>query len=200
MNLTAVEFRRGWPVLLAAALGTACGATPIRFNSIGPFTKPLSEEFGWGRGDIQLALFGFTMAVVLTVPFVGGLADRIGVRKVAIGTLTLFGLCFAALALTLMGAGLTAAFMRSFATCSSSNRASGVRGPRLRLSCAAGTARRVAPTAQVAPASGPRGSSDSGLVRENVRGMNAAPGAPKDGFTAFSRATPGTCWRHGPAS
>lgn len=161
MNLTAVEFRRGWPVLLAAALGTACGASPIPFNSIGPFTTPLAEEFGWGRGDIQLALFGFTMAVVLTVPFVGGLADRIGVRKVAIGTLALFGLCFAALALTpaslvgfyllwillgalgggstpvtwtravnawfvynrglalaltLMGTGLTAAFLPSFAT------------------------------------------------------------------------------------
>jgi len=53
MNLTAVEFRRGWPVLLAAALGTACGAAPIPFNSIGPFTKPLADEFGWGRGDIS---------------------------------------------------------------------------------------------------------------------------------------------------
>lgn len=100
MNLTAVEFRRGWPVLVAAALGTAFGASPIPFNSIGPFTKPLADEFGWGRGDIQLALFWFTAAVVLVVPFVGGLADRIGVRKVAIGALTLFGITFAALAFT----------------------------------------------------------------------------------------------------
>jgi len=100
VNLTAVEFRRGWPVLVAAALGTAFGASPIPFNSIGPFTRPLAEEFGWGRGDIQLALFWFTAAVVITVPFVGGLADRIGVRKVAIATLALFGLAFAALALT----------------------------------------------------------------------------------------------------
>lgn len=161
MNLTAVEFRRGWPVLVAAALGTAFGASPIPFNSAGPFTKPLAEEFGWGRGDIQLALFWFTAAVVLTVPFIGGLADRIGVRKVAIGTLALFGITFAALAftpaslfafyllwvlmgalgggstpvtwtravnswfvhnrglalaLTLMGTGVTAAFLPSFAT------------------------------------------------------------------------------------
>jgi MFS family permease len=100
VNLTAVEFRRGWPVLIAAALGTAFGASPIPFNSIGPFTRPLAEEFGWGRGDIQLALFWFTAAVVLTVPFVGGLADRIGVRRVAIATLALFGLAFAALAFT----------------------------------------------------------------------------------------------------
>jgi MFS family permease len=100
MNLISAEFRRGGAVLFAASLGTAFGASPIPFNSIGPFTKPLAEEFGWGRGDIQLALFCFTAAVVLTVPYIGGLADRIGVRKVAIGTLFLFGLCFAALALT----------------------------------------------------------------------------------------------------
>jgi MFS family permease len=95
-----MEFRRGWTVLVAAALGTAFGASPIPFNSIGPFTRPLAEEFGWGRGDIQLALFWFTVAVVLTVPFVGGLADRIGVRRVALVTLALFGVAFAALALT----------------------------------------------------------------------------------------------------
>jgi OFA family oxalate/formate antiporter-like MFS transporter len=100
MNLTTAEFRRGWPVLLAAGLGTACGASPIPFNSMGPFIKPLSAEFGWGRGDIQLALFMFTIAVVLVVPYIGGLADRIGVRKVAIGTLALFGITFAALGLT----------------------------------------------------------------------------------------------------
>ncbi len=100
MSLTAVEFRRGWPVLLAAALGTAFGASPIPFNSAGPFTQPLAAEFGWGRGDIQLALFWYTLAVVLVVPFIGGLADRIGVRKVALGTLALFGVSFAALSLT----------------------------------------------------------------------------------------------------
>jgi MFS family permease len=97
---TAVEFRRGWTVLLAAALGTACGASPIPFNSVGPFTRPLAEEFGWGRGDIQLALFWFTAAVVIAVPYVGGLVDRVGVRKVAIGALALFGVAYAALALT----------------------------------------------------------------------------------------------------
>jgi OFA family oxalate/formate antiporter-like MFS transporter len=100
MNLTSTEFRRGWTVLLAAAVGTACGASPIPFNVIGPFARPLAAEFGWGRGDIMLALFAFTAAVVVTVPFIGSLADRYGVRKVALGTLTAFGLCFAALALT----------------------------------------------------------------------------------------------------
>jgi MFS family permease len=94
------EFRRAWPVLLAAGLGTAFGASPIPFNIIGPFAKPLTAEFGWGRGDLMLALFCFTAAVVIVVPIIGSLADRYGVRKVALLTLAAFGLCFAGLALT----------------------------------------------------------------------------------------------------
>jgi predicted MFS family arabinose efflux permease len=100
MNLTSSEFRRGWTVLFAAAAGIAFGASPIPFNAIGPFTIPLEQEFGWGRGDIMFSLFVFTIAVVLTVPYIGGLADRIGVRKVALGTLAAFGLTFATFGLT----------------------------------------------------------------------------------------------------
>lgn len=100
MKPKSAEFRRGGPVLFAAAIGTACGASPIPFNAIGPFARPLAAEFGWGRGDIMLALFAFTVAVVVTVPFVGSLADRYGTRRVALGTLAAFGVCFAALALT----------------------------------------------------------------------------------------------------
>ena len=98
MKNRSAEFRRAWPVLLAAGLGTAFGASPIPFNVIGPFAKPLTAEFGWGRGDLMLALFCFTAAVVIMVPFIGSLADRYGVRKVALVTLAAFGLCFAGLA------------------------------------------------------------------------------------------------------
>jgi len=100
MNLVSAEFRRGRSVLFAAAMGIAFGASPIPFNAIGPFTIPLEREFGWARGDIMFSLFVFTLAVVITVPWIGGLADRIGVRKVALGTLALFGLSFAAIGLT----------------------------------------------------------------------------------------------------
>jgi OFA family oxalate/formate antiporter-like MFS transporter len=100
MKNRSAEFRRAWPVLLAAGLGTAFGASPIPFNVIGPFAKPLTAEFGWGRGDLMLALFCFTAAVVIMVPFIGSLADRYGVRKVALVTLAAFGLCFAGLAFT----------------------------------------------------------------------------------------------------
>ncbi len=93
------EFRRGWTVLIASSLGVAFGASPIPYNSLGPFTRPITEEFGWGRGEFQLSILWFTVAVVCVVPIVGALADRYGVRRMAILTLTLFGVSFAALAL-----------------------------------------------------------------------------------------------------
>ena len=49
-------------------------------------------------------------------------------------------------------------------------------------------ATRRTPTATAAAATASR---SSGSVREAVRGMDAAPGAPRDGFTASSRTDPG---------
>jgi MFS family permease len=94
------EFKRGWRILVAASLGVAFGASPLPFHAIGPLTVPLSEEFGWGRGDVQFALFLFKVAVVVLVPIIGGFADTLGVRKVAIAALAAFGLLFASLAFT----------------------------------------------------------------------------------------------------
>ncbi len=100
MSTQQSEFRLGWKTLTAATFGTALGASPIPFNAIGPFTKPIAAEFGWGRGDIQQALLWFTLAVVLVVPLIGTLVDRLGVRRVALFSLAGFGLSFAALGLT----------------------------------------------------------------------------------------------------
>lgn len=100
MSRSYAEFRRGWAVLVASSLGVAFGASPIPYNSLGPFTKPVTEELGWGRGEFQFSILWFTLGVVCVVPIVGALADRFGVRRMAILTLTLFGLGFAALSLT----------------------------------------------------------------------------------------------------
>lgn len=100
MTQSKSEFRRGWTVLVASSLGVAFGASPIPYNSLGPFTLPIADEFGWGRGDVQLAVLWFTIAVVCIVPIVGALADRYGVRRIALLTLAAFGVCFAAIGLT----------------------------------------------------------------------------------------------------
>ncbi len=98
-NADASEFRRGWPVLLASLLGVACGASPIPFNSIGFFMGPLNAEFGWSFRDISLGVTIFGITASLLAPVYGAMADRFGVRPVALLSLLAFALSFAAFAL-----------------------------------------------------------------------------------------------------
>lgn len=93
------EFAVGKTVLLACTVGIALGASPVPFNMVGTFTLPITSEFGWGRGDMQLALFCFTLAVVATIPFIGALMDRVGVRQVAIGATAAYAGALALMAL-----------------------------------------------------------------------------------------------------
>ena len=94
------EILRGWKILVAASIGTAFGASQIPLNSLGALIAPLEQEFGWGRGDIQLAFLYFTLAGALTFPFGGFLMDRYGARPVALIATLLFGLSWAAIALS----------------------------------------------------------------------------------------------------
>lgn len=94
------EFKRGWRVLAAAAIGTACGASQIPLNILGAIVPDLEAEFGWGRGQIQLAFLYFTLAGALTFPIGGYLMDRFGARPVALVATFLFGASFAAIALS----------------------------------------------------------------------------------------------------
>ncbi|MFV3076377.1 MFS transporter [Niveispirillum fermenti] len=94
------EFARNWTVLLAALLGTMCGASPLPYNTIGSFLKPLTEEFGWNVGDIQVGILMYGLTGCIMAPIVGGLADRYGTRRVGLLALAGFGLAFAATGLT----------------------------------------------------------------------------------------------------
>ncbi|MFZ5609307.1 MAG: MFS transporter [Pseudomonadota bacterium] len=100
MSRDHVEFRQGWRVLLASLLGVMCGASPIPFNTIGFFMAPLNAEFGWGFGEIGLGVTIFGVLASLLTPLYGSLADRHGVRPVALWSLLAFGLSFALFALT----------------------------------------------------------------------------------------------------
>ena len=76
------EFREGWPVVLASALGIALGMSPLPFYTIGVFAGPFMQEFGWQINQVMSALAVFTMVAMLSAPLVGYLTDRVGVRKV----------------------------------------------------------------------------------------------------------------------
>ena len=93
------EFRLGWKVLIASLLGTAFGASPLPFNTIGFFIDPLQQEFGWSRTEISFGITIYGMLAAFLAPVFGWLADRFGVRLVALASLAIFALVFASFAI-----------------------------------------------------------------------------------------------------
>jgi MFS family permease len=93
------EFSRGWKALAASFVGTAFGASPLPFNTIGFFIEPLQKEFGWSRTEISLGITIYGLLAALLAPVFGRMADRYGVRPVALGSLLAFGLAFGSFAL-----------------------------------------------------------------------------------------------------
>ena len=93
------EFKRGWPVLAAAAVGVGLGLSPLPFYTIGVMIPPLLGEFGpqgWSAGDILNALAIYTFGAFFASPFIGVLAERFGARRVALVSIVTFGLAMMA--------------------------------------------------------------------------------------------------------
>lgn len=90
------EFKTGWPLVLAATVGTAVSGA--HFQVTGAMMKPLTLAYGWTRGEIS---FGLTIATIIMafihVP-VGIMIDRFGPRRILIPGVITFGL-----AVTLFG-------------------------------------------------------------------------------------------------
>lgn len=89
------EFRTGWTTILAAAAGACAGLTGLAFYTFGLFVKPLSEAFGWSRGQITLGMSFITLGTIISAPIAGWLIDRYGVRRVAAPSLLGLGLAYA---------------------------------------------------------------------------------------------------------
>ncbi|MDP6494184.1 MAG: MFS transporter, partial [Dehalococcoidia bacterium] len=87
----------GWYVV-AACLFIALVTVGAR-QAFGVFVIPMSEEFGWDRTTISLALALGVLVNGLTQPFMGYLFDRSGVR-VILASLIVVGLTTVSLAAT----------------------------------------------------------------------------------------------------
>ena len=94
------EFREGWPVVLASLLGIGLGLSPMPFYTIGVFAPHLAKEFGWSIGQIMGGISITSVMVLWAGPVAGIIAGRLGVRRVALASVVLFGLAFMALALS----------------------------------------------------------------------------------------------------
>lgn len=95
MTASANEFRTGWGVVLAGTLATAWGVSVLGATyTLGPLTEPLTQEFGWTRGQIGFALTMLTIGVVSMSFLIGWLVDRYGSLKVLATSQLAFGLSF----------------------------------------------------------------------------------------------------------
>ncbi len=96
------EFRQGWPVLAAAAVGVGLGLSPLPFYTIGVFIPPLLGEFGpmgWAPGDILYALAIYTFGAFAAAPIVGLMVERFGARRIGLISIVTFSLAMMALSL-----------------------------------------------------------------------------------------------------
>jgi MFS transporter, OFA family, oxalate/formate antiporter len=72
----------------------------LSYNTMGSLLNPLSLDFGWNLGEIQLALTGFGTVVAIGTVIIGPFCDRFGSRQISIFGMAGFGLTFAALSLS----------------------------------------------------------------------------------------------------
>src|SRR4051812_23773744 len=106
------EFRRGWPVLTAALVGVGIGITGIANYSFGIVLNPLADAFGWSRTAISAAKTFQVFAIAGIAPFVGVIADRFGVRNLAIWSMVAFAI--ALFGLSQMNANIWTYYLGSF--------------------------------------------------------------------------------------
>ncbi len=108
------EFKRGWTIIVVAAIGMACGLSALPIYSIGTFTKPLTEAYGWSRAEVQGIYSWMTIGNLVAAPVLGWLIDSQGVRKVAI--ISVIGTAVGYVALGLFSGPLWSFYVLAFMT------------------------------------------------------------------------------------
>jgi MFS family permease len=85
----------GWWIVVTAAVGMSTGPGQFAFGALGLFMIPLGEEFGWSRTEVSLALTCFTVALAISIPFIGKLVDQHGSRKILLPSFVVFAFLLA---------------------------------------------------------------------------------------------------------
>ncbi|MEE4451287.1 MFS transporter [Novosphingobium resinovorum] len=79
---TAQEWKRGWPVVVAAMAGFSFFSVLI--SATGLFIAPLEREFGWDRATLSMGPAIATAVTALLSPFYGAAIDRFGSRRLGL--------------------------------------------------------------------------------------------------------------------
>ena len=87
-----------WWIVFGATIAMLVAQGPVVIFTLGLFIGPISDEFGWDRANISLAGGAAGLCSALTVPFIGVLMDRWGVRRILMPTIVAFGASVALIA------------------------------------------------------------------------------------------------------
>jgi predicted MFS family arabinose efflux permease len=89
------EWRKYWPLAIAAAMGNS--STVIHTYSASAFMQPLEEAFGWSRAEISMGMPFAAVVASLMGLLVGTLIDRIGPRPVGLAGIVIVCTAYALL-------------------------------------------------------------------------------------------------------
>jgi MFS family permease len=88
----------GVGVVVGCTLGNLVSVTPVINGTFGIFLVPVTHALGWSRSEFSVVLLIMAIVGVVGYPVAGHLADRYGVRPVALLGNASFALCVASLA------------------------------------------------------------------------------------------------------
>lgn len=91
----AAEWRRHWPLALAALVGYS--TIGLQSYGISPFVSSLEKEFGWTRSDVMIGVSVSNFAGIFLNIIIGLIVDRFGSRRVALTGLVVMTGSFALL-------------------------------------------------------------------------------------------------------
>jgi predicted MFS family arabinose efflux permease len=92
VNGTRTRTFYGWWVVVVAGLGLFFSSAPVVVFSFGVFLKFITQEFHAGRAAVSLAFTLHNLCGAVVNPFLGGLADRFGARRVILPAAACVGL------------------------------------------------------------------------------------------------------------
>lgn len=91
------EWRAYWPLVFACFMGMT--VQPSAYYGLGLFIQPMTDEFGWSRTEVSVGASIAAMIHIPLAPLIGNLADRWGVRRIAVPGTLLTGMAIAGFAL-----------------------------------------------------------------------------------------------------
>lgn len=89
----------GWIIVAACLVGISTGPAAFGIASIGLVSGPMAAEFGWDRTQLSLAVSVMMLCTAGSLPLVGRLVDRLGVKRVLVPSVVVLALTFMALPL-----------------------------------------------------------------------------------------------------